>query len=105
MKTNMTKTEIIEEFKNHPALKFANDAIVLDSLRNGIQGYKGKENLVQFLDRKLTDLLDTLEAEVIDIKFNDLGSAFKTKEFREASEIGMERTKLIVNALITKLKQ
>lgn len=47
------KDKLLKEFAEHPALKFANDAIVLAAVRSGTSGYTGKENLTEWLSRAL----------------------------------------------------
>lgn len=47
--------EIIEEFRDHPAMRFANDAIVTEAIRSGTKGYTGEENLVDWLRQALKD--------------------------------------------------
>jgi len=47
------KDKLLKEFAEHPAMKFANDAIVLAAVRSGTSGYTGKENLTEWLSRAL----------------------------------------------------
>lgn len=57
--------EFIEEFNSHPALKFANGIILQEALRSGNRGYGGEENLTQFLERRIPDLLLSREKALI----------------------------------------
>ena len=50
------------ELINHPALKFANDAIVLQAIRTGTKGYEG-ENLLDWYNKSLKALITTLIEE------------------------------------------
>ena len=55
------KTTILAEFAKHPALKFANDAIMLQAIRSGTSGYTGKENLTEWLSGAIDSLLKSVE--------------------------------------------
>lgn len=48
----------VERLENHPAIKFANDAIVLQAVRSGTGGYQGKENLTDFLHQTYLNICD-----------------------------------------------
>lgn len=52
-----------EELQNHPAMKFANNAIALQAIRSGTKGYTGDKNLIDWLkahDQKLLEaVIDT----------------------------------------------
>lgn len=52
-----------EELQNHPAMKFANNAITLQAIRSGTKGYTGDKNLIDWLkahDQKLLQaVIDT----------------------------------------------
>lgn len=53
-----------EEFANHPAMKFANDAIVLQAVRSGTSGFKGEEHLGQWLDKYTVSLLQEVKKDL-----------------------------------------
>lgn len=68
-----------KELSGHPAMKFANDTIVLQAVRNGTSGYSGEEYLGQWLDRFLRSSLlrisnasmDAVEVEKRDDTWGD----------------------------------
>lgn len=63
--TTKTKKEILAEFENHPALKFANDAIALQAVRAGTNGYDGEQNLTQWLEEALNSYADHIIEQVM----------------------------------------
>lgn len=48
---------LIDEFNNHPALKFANDTIAFQAARTGTSGYQGEEHLEDWLTEAFASLL------------------------------------------------
>lgn len=60
----MNEEEIIKEFENHPALKFANENIVFNAVRMGGTGYTGEENLTEWLRKTLSTYRKGIEEEL-----------------------------------------
>lgn len=78
--------KIIEDLNNHPALKFANDAITLQAIRQGTKGYTGEENLSDFFYQVLTQLRqDTIKECIEAVGEVDTDNQAK-KELRQALE-------------------
>lgn len=53
-----------KELGEHPAMKFANDAIILAAVRGGTQGYTGEENLAQWFEKYLRSELQRYAEEM-----------------------------------------
>src|SRR3990167_139897 len=61
-----------KEIDEHPAMKFANAAVILQAVRSGTGGYDGKEHLGHFLERvmKETALATLAAVRVEDLRKN-----------------------------------
>ena len=65
----MTLTQLLSEKKRelheHPAMKFANDAIIQVAMRSGTKGYEGEKHLGHFLEDFAHSIVDEIKKEVI----------------------------------------
>jgi len=68
--------EILKELKNHPAMKFANDAILLQAARSSTKGYTGGEMLDIWLRRTLKEYGESMRQEGEEETLKKLISAF-----------------------------
>lgn len=49
-------TKYQDELAEHPAMKFANDAIVLAAVRSGTKGYEGEQHLGHFIEKVVREV-------------------------------------------------
>lgn len=88
-----------EELSKHPAVIFANQAITLQAIRSGTNGYQGEENLGHFIEKVVNEVYDTVEAHTRIKIFELLHKKFMTVKDTKIMDLLEELQKEILNEL------
>lgn len=95
------QAEAREALHDHPAMKFANDAVLLAAIRSGTKGYPGEKNLSDFVD----ELVESTAKAVLEAVKGEAMKEYVHKFPENIPDLGLAKNLISRDALLARLEE